>query len=435
MPKICFLGAGSAFIEPLSRDLFQMQGVESSTLVLVDIDEQRLELSHKLAEHFAKMLACDWKIEATTNRIEALDEADYIINCVEIGGLDAVRAENDIPLKYGISQCIGDTIGPGGVFKLLRTGPTWLEMLRDCERLCPDALVLNYTNPMNMMCLAANASSFMRVVGLCHSVQGTSGQLAEYAGLPLEELDFACGGINHLAWFTRLEHKGEDLYPRLRERALARDEVYEKDPVRFDMMLHFGAFITESSGHLSEYVPWYRKRRELIDEYTRPGYLGEENFYANNWPQWRSDADQRRQKILSGEETDIDLKRSVEYASRIIEAHQTGTPYVIHGNVMNDSLIDNLPFDGCVEVACLVNRNGVQPTHFGALPPAMAAICRSNMSVFEIGTLALLERSKEATVHALCLDPLTSAVCSLSEIRKMTEELFETLGELLQEYA
>ena len=433
MPKICFLGAGSAFIEPLSRDLFQMEGVESSTLHLVDIDAKRLELSQRIAQHFAQQLGCDWKIEATTNRIEALQDADYVINCVEVGGLDAVRVENDIPLKYGVSQCIGDTIGPGGLFKLLRTGPTWLAMLRDCEHHCPEALVLNYTNPMNMMCLAANAASTMDVVGLCHSVQGTSGQLAEYADVPLEELDFNCGDINHLAWFTKLEHQGESLYPRLRDHALARDDVYEKDPVRFDMMLHFGAFITESSGHLSEYVPWYRKRRELIDEYTRPKYLGQESFYADEWPTWRAEADVRRERILKGEETDIDMKRSVEYASRIIEAHQTHRPYVIHGNVMNDSLIDNLPFDGCVEVACLVNRNGIQPTHFGPLPPAMAAVCRANMSVFEIGALALLERSKEAAVHALTLDPLTSAVCSLSEIRKMTEELFEAEAALLEE--
>lgn len=434
MPKICFLGAGSAFVEPLSRDLFQMQGVETSTLHLVDIDEQRLELSQRLAGHFAQRLGCDWKIEATTNRVEALEDADYVINCVEVGGLEAVRIENDIPLKYGVSQCIGDTIGPGGLFKLLRTGPTWLAMLRDCERYCPDALVLNYTNPMNMMCLVANASSALNVVGLCHSVQGTSGQLASYTGVPYEELDFACGGINHLSWFTRLEHKGKDLYPQLRQNALARDEVYAKDPVRFDMMLHFGAFITESSGHLSEYVPWYRKRRELIDEYTRAEYLGEELFYANSWPKWRADADERRQRILNGEETDVDMQRSNEYASRIIEAHQTGTPCVIHGNVLNDGLIDNLPFDGCVEVACLVDRNGIQPTHFGLLPPVMAAICRSNMSVFEIGALALLERSKEAAVHALALDPLTAAVCSLSEIRKMTEELFEAEAELLEDY-
>lgn len=434
MPKICFLGAGSAFIEPLSRDLFQMQGVESSTLHLVDIDEQRLELSQRLAGHFAQQLGSDWKIEATTNRAEALEDADYVINCVEVGGMQAVRAENDIPLKYGVSQCIGDTIGPGGLFKLLRTGPTWLAMLRDCERYCPNAIVLNYTNPMNMMCLVAASNSAMDVVGLCHSVQGTRGQLASYLEIPVDEMDSICGGINHLAWFTRLEHKGENLYPRLRNHAEARDEVYEKDPVRFDMMLHFGAFITESSGHLSEYLPYYRKRPELIQEYTREKYLGEELFYANNWPQWRSEADERRQRILNGEEKDVDMQRSVEYASRIIEAHQTGQPYVIHGNVMNDGLIDNLPFDGCVEVPCLVDKNGIQPTHFGPLPPAMAAICRSNMSVFEIGAMALTERSKEAAVHALTLDPLTSAVCSLSEIRKMTEELFEACSELLEEY-
>ncbi len=371
MPNVTFLGAGSFFVEHLSKDLFQIAG-DGGTLRLVDIDERRLELSHQVARMVAERLGGRWQVEATTDRRQALPASDYVINCIEVSGLDTVRCDNDIPLKYGVSQCIGDTLGPGGLFKLLRTGPVWLDVLDDCEELCPDALVLNYTNPMNMMCLIAQWSSTMRVVGLCHSVQGTSRQLADYAGVPYEELDWQCGGINHHAWFTKLAHHGRDLYPELRAKVIDRGALWERDPVRFDMMLHFGCFVTESSGHFSEYLPYYRKRPELIDEYCRAGYLGEAGFYARDWPQWRREADERRQRIIAGTEQ-LKLERSEEYASYIIEACETNRPCVIHGNVANDGLIENLPADGCVEVACLVNRQGIQPTQFGPLPPQLAA--------------------------------------------------------------
>jgi alpha-galactosidase len=430
MIHVCFLGAGSAFVEPLSKDLCQIEGIEGGTLWLVDIDEKRLDLSAKLAQLIVERLGANWTVKATTDRKEALAGADYVINCIEVSGLDTVRFDNDIPLKYGISQCIGDTIGPGGIFKLLRTAPVWVEVLQDCEQLCPDALVLNYTNPMNMMCLVAARTSNMRVVGLCHSVQGTSKQLSEYADVPYDELEWECAGINHLAWFTKLEHRGSDIYPRLRERAEARGEVWEKDPIRFDMMLHFGAFVTESSGHFSEYLPYYRKRSALMDEYCRKGYLGEEGFYARDWPTWRAEADERRQRLLDGAE-ELKLERSHEYASYIIQACETDQPYVIHGNVPNDGLIDNLLADGCVEVACLIDGNGVHPTHYGSLPPQLAALCRSNMSVFELGVQAVLQQSKEAATHALLLDPLTAAVCSPAEIRQLAEEMFAAEADYL----
>ena len=430
--QVCFLGAGSGFVEPLSADLFQIEGIDGGTLYLVDIDAQRLELSSRLAEKIAQRLGGGWRVAATTDRRAALQGADYVINCIEVSGLETVRFDNDIPLKYGVSQCIGDTIGPGGLFKLLRTAPVWMEVLKDCEALCPDALVLNYTNPMNMMCLVADRCASMEVVGLCHSVQGTSKQLSEYAAIPYEELAWECAGINHLAWFTKLEHRGADVYPLLRERVINRGEVWEKDPVRFDMMLHFGAFVTESSGHFSEYLPYYRKRGALITEFCRDRYLGEEGFYARDWPTWRREADERRQRLINDEE-ELKLARSHEYASYIIQACETDRPYVIHGNVPNRGLIDNLPAGGCVEVACLVDGNRIQPTHYGTLPPQLAALCRSNMSVFELGAQAVLERSKEAVVHALSLDPLTAAVCSLAEIRAMANELFEAEAAYLPE--
>jgi alpha-galactosidase len=364
---------------------------------------------------------------------------------MEVSGLACVRFDNDIPLKYGIDQCIGDTIGPGGLFKGLRTVPVFLEVLKDAERLCPQAIMLNYTNPMNMMCLAAARTSKIPVVGLCHSVQGTSHLLAGRAGIPYEEMNWECAGINHLAWFTKLEHQGRDLYPLLMEKArqdLAGSPANADDAgdlVRKDMMLHFGAFITESSGHLSEYLPYYRKRKDLMEQYIRTGYDGTSSFYADNWPTWRSNADENRAKQLRGEEPIAGKDRSWEYGSWIIEAREKDKAFRIHGNVPNNlggagQLITNLPADGCVEVACMIDQNGIQPTRYGNLPGQMAALCDSNMRVFDLAAQAIIERSKEAAIYALTLDPLCAAMCSPAEIKAMTLELFEAEKEYLPEY-
>ncbi len=430
--KVTVLGAGSGFTPRLVNDIFKLPGQQGGVIGLVDIDSSRLRTMKQLIEKLAALLKVkNWKVVASTNRREILKGSDYLVNCIEVSGLECVRHDNDIPAKYGIDQCIGDTIGPGGLFKGLRTIPVWLEVLRDAERLCPQAIVLNYTNPMNMMCLAAGRTSSMQVVGLCHSVQGTSHLLAKRAGVPISEMEWKCAGINHLAWFVKLRHQGRDLYPLLMKKAredLAgrpSDPDDAEDLVRKDMMLHFGAFITESSGHLSEYLPYYRKRKDLLEKYTRPGYHGESGFYANNWPNWRKKADADRLAMVRGE-TPIEWDRSWEYASWIIEAREKDTPFRIHGNVMNTGgLIANLPSNACVEVACMVDRNGVQPTHFGALPPQMAAVCASNLGTFDLGATAAIERSKEAAIHALLLDPLCAAVCSPAEIKAMTLELFK----------
>ncbi len=425
MPNICFLGAGSGFTRYLAVDVMQVPEIGGGEFRLVDIDGERLALSAGVVRKVAERVGGGrWTVTATADRRAALRGADYVINCIEVSGTATVRLDNDIPLKYGISQCIGDTIGPGGLMKALRTVPVWLEVLRDCEELCPAAWVLNYTNPMSVLCLAAARASRMRVVGLCHSVQGSSRQLAEYAGVPYEELEWRCGGINHMSWFVHLAHRGQDLYPLLRRRVQESRELWERDPVRFDVMLHFGAFVTESSGHFSEYVPYYRKRRELIDRYCRPGYLGGESFYADNWPTWRRECDEWRRRVLAGQE-ELRTERSPEYASYIIHARETHTPSVIHGNVPNTGLIENLPQDGCVEVACLVDRHGIHPTHFGRLPSQLAALCAANMHVFDLTVQAILERSREKAIHALTLDPLTAAVCSPAEARALALELFE----------
>lgn len=454
--KLTMLGAGSGFTPRLVNDVLRTPGVMGGTIALVDIDTRRLTAMTRLVRKLIGQLgAPGWKVVASSDRRLVMGGSDYLVNCIEVSGLECVRFDNDIPLKYGVDQCIGDTIGPGGLFKALRTIPVFLEVLQDAARLCPEAIVLNYTNPMNMMCLAAGRTSPLPVVGLCHSVQGSSQQLADYAGVPYAEMEWECAGINHLAWFVKARHRGQDLYPQIRRRFAADlagarrefdqglveftgdtggtlpagDRPYRQtDLVRKDMCLHFGAYITESSGHLSEYLPYYRSHpegRKLL----RHGYDGGPRFYASNWPSWRAAADRSRNEMLRGVEP-MDWPRSWEYASWIIEAREKNAPFVIHGNVMNSadgqgSLITNLPAEGCVEVACLVDGNGIQPTRYGALPPQMAGVCQTNMATFALGAEAAIHRSIEAAIHALMLDPYTSAVCTPAQIKAMTLELFK----------
>lgn len=420
MPKITITGGASAFTDSLVRDFLSLD-LPSGTLAMVDIDKKRLDLASKSVKKIVAASGKKWTVEASTNRKDLLAGTDYLINTIEVSGLQTVALDNDIPLKYGVDQCIGDTIGPGGLFKAMRTIPAWLEILRDAEKICPSAQVINYTNPMCMITLAGLRATSMKIVGLCHSVQGTGRGLAKVAGIPYDEMAWECSGINHMSWFTKLEHNGKDLYPILRKRCQQKD-VYETDPVRWDIMNHFGYFVTESSGHFSEYVPYYRKRPGLIKTHCRDKYLGESSFYSQNWPKWRADRDTQRKKIIDGAEP-IAFKKSVEYASVIVEAMETGKPAVIHGNVINTGLIDNLLQGGCVEVACLVDRNGLTPTKQAKLPEQVAGLCRSNMNVFELGVQAILNEDKEAFYHAMMLDPLTAAVLSPGEIRKMTDEM------------
>ena len=430
MVKVTLIGAGSAvFARQIVTDVLAIDGLDGGTFALVDIDADRLELAHDISEKLVGATGKDWTVESSTERNDVLAGTDFLVNSIEVAGLENVRHDYEIPLRYGVDQCIGDTIGPGGIFKALRTGPAWLEILRDAERECPGAMVMNYTNPMSLLTLAAIRATSMDVVGLCHSIQGTSEQLAGYLEVPPEELCWRAAGINHNSWFVELARDGEDLYPELRERART-SSVYEHDPVRFETMLHLGAFPSESSGHFSEYLPYFRKRPDLIKRYTRDGYLGESGYYANNWPTWRAENDEEIRKMLSGEE-ELPLERSPEYAADVIEAVTFGREMVIYGNVRNTGLIDNLS-DGCVEVACLVDRNGVQPCHFGPLPEQLAALNRAHMAVHDLVVQALLDRNRQNALHALMLDPLTAAVCSLEEISQMFSEMWEAQRPFLE---
>ncbi|HLI08636.1 MAG TPA: alpha-galactosidase [Ktedonobacteraceae bacterium] len=437
MVKVALIGAGSGtFAQNVITDILAIDGLDSGTFALVDLDTRRLELSQAVAVQVIRDAGKRWTVQATTDRRSVLPGCDYVFNMIEVGGATNVQFDYAIPLKYGVDQCVADTIGPGGIFKYLRTAPDWLAICRDIEELCPAALVINYSNPLSAMTLTALRATSLQVVGLCQSIILTAYQLSDYVDVPYEEMRYRCAGINHLSWFVTLEHHGEDLYPRLR-RAAEVPEIYEQEPVRFDLMRAFGYFTTESSGHISEYVPYFRKRRDLLDHYVsiQPDMVS--GARARNWPRERVEREERLRDYLEREqrgERAFFLDRSLDAGSFVVEGHALNRPQVIYGNVRNSGLIDNLPRDGCVEVACLVDRNGVQPLHFGALPAPLAALDGAHMAVHDLLVQALLNEDREAAVQALMLDPLTAAVCSLAEIRQMFEEMAAAEREYLPNF-
>jgi alpha-galactosidase len=427
MIKIAMLGAGSQFTVNLARDIMLIPGIGGGEFVLVDIDPERLRLAGAMIRTMAGTLGGDWRATEAVDRREVLAGSDFLVNSIEVSGAEATRLEYEIPKRHGVDLNIGDTLNAGGLFKAFRNIPTWLEVLRDAEELCPGALVLNYSNPMSSMTLAASRASRMRVLGLCHSVQNTAAQLAGYLEVPPAELEWACAGINHMAWFTRLRHGGQDAYPRLLRRAEDPD-VYARDRVRFDALKHLGCFVSESSAHFAEYVPYYRKRPELL---TRFGLRsGRSQAW---WDEYRGREEKFRRQV-SGEEP-IDMKRSNEYASVIIEALVLDRPATVFASVPNRGLVENLPADGIVEVACAVDGGGVRPRGFGKLPVHLAALCASNMAFFDLAVTAALNHDRQATYHALMLDPLTAAVCAPDEIVRMADELFAAEAAFLQGWA
>lgn len=420
MPKIAMIGAGSyVFSKRLTTDILSWPELQDSTITYVDIDPERLELARALAERLALQEKLPTRIEATRDRRAALDGADYVIVMIQVGGTDATRPDREIPLRYGIDQGVGDTLGPGGVFRALRTIPPILDFCRDMEELCPNALLINYSNPMDMICWAVNRATKIRNVGFCHSVQNTSRQLAGYMGIPLEEVSYWVAGINHMAWFLKLDWNRQDAYPLLREK-LNDPEIYAKDPVRFEVMRHFGYFVTESSNHMSEYVPYFRKRPELISEFSLPS-AGGRRFETIQ--QRRAEQFARMRRQAAGAES-IEFDRTTEFGSYVIHSEVTNTPFRVNGNVENTGLITNLP-DGCVvEVPCLVDATGLRPCYVGDLPPQLAALNRTNVNVQDLVVKAALEGNREYAYQAVQLDPLTGAVLSLREARQMTDELF-----------
>lgn len=425
MPTIALVGAGSmVFASKLVGDILSFPALDDSEIRLMDVDEHRLEQTTKIAEAMVENEGVDATIVSTLDRREALAGADYVLNMINVGGTEPFENEIRIPERYGVEQAIGDTIGPGGIFRGLRTVPTVLDIAADMEELCPDALFLNYTNPMSIVCQSLFEATDVETVGLCHSVPHTAEALAEYLDVPQAELDYWVAGINHLAWFLELERDGESLYPALRE-AARDEEVYRQDTVRFELFEHFGTFVTESSHHASEYLPYFRTDPEVIAEMEGEGYAARmpTGTYLEGWTERSAERDEPT--------IDVDLdtvrpERSEEYASRLIHSLETDTPRQLNLNVSNETAaIENLPTDACVEVPCLVDGTGVRPCSVGELPTELAALNHQHVSVHSLVVDAVLENDREALHRAVKLDPLTAAACTLEEIDEMTEELID----------
>jgi len=414
------------FARRLLQDIMCVPELSDSTVSLMDTDPERLDLMGKFARKLAIDTGTNMTIEVTGDRREALAGSNYVLTTIRVG--DSFERDIAIPLKYGVDQSVGDTVGPGGVFKALRTAPVLLDICDDIEDVAPDATLLNYTNPMAIACWAIADATDVPTLGLCHSVQHTTADLADYIGAPRDSVTGWVAGINHLAWFLRFEQDGVDAYPRLFE-AMENPEIYSRDTVRFEVMRQFGYFVTESTRHMSEYTPYFRTNEDLIDEF--------------NLDQIRQDLQRRTARVddhytqlLEDANSDKRLiaERSEEYACRIIEAMETGRPTVINANVPNTGLIDNLLDQSCVEVPVLIDKLGFHPMAVGEIPGQLAALSRSNQAVQQMATQAILDGDREAAFHAIALDPLTSAVLSLSEIREMFDEMWTAHGTELAAY-
>lgn len=431
MPKIAFIGAGSTvFAKNLMGDILSYPELADSTLALMDIDENRLSTSEIVAHKVAEALNAKPKIEVTTDCRAALDGADYAICMIQVAGYKpGTVIDFEIPKKYGVQATIADTLGIGGIMRGLRTIPVLLDMCRDMEELCPDVTFLNYVNPMAMNTWAIGAATSIKTVGLCHSVQGTAMQLAMDLGVPYNELNYVCAGINHMAFYLTFEQNGQDIYPDL-YKVIEEGRVPDWNRVRYDMFQRLGYFVTESSEHFSEYVPWFikRDRPDLIEQYSIPldEYIRRCENQIAGWDAMRAEYEDPATKIK--------VDRSMEYGSQIIYSIETGQPNIVYGNVINDGLIDNLPQGCCVEVPCLVDKNGIQPTKIGKLPPHLAALMQTNINVQALTVEAALTGKREHIYHAAMLDPHTAAECDLDQIWAMVDELIDAHGDWLPEF-
>jgi alpha-galactosidase len=435
MPKITFIGAGSTvFAKNLMGDILSYPELAESTITLHDIDPERLRTSEIVACKVAQTLGVKPTIEASLDRKAALEGADYAISMIQVGGYKpATVVDFEIPKKYGLRQTIADTLGIGGIMRGLRTIPVLLDMCYDMETLCPNVTFLQYVNPMVMNCWAISRATRIKTVGLCHSVQGTAEQLARDIDVPIEEINYFCAGINHMAFYLRFERHAngtvEDLYPRIRQ-VLERGDAPDWNRVRYEMFKRLGYFVTESSEHFAEYVPWFikRDRPELIEEFNIPldEYIRRCEVQIAGWERMRKD--------MEDPTSQIKVRRSHEYGSGIIHSMETGQLRVINGNVPNNGLISNLPQSASVEVPCLVDKNGVQPMAVGELPPHLAALMQTNLNVQGLTVEAALTGKREHIYHAAMLDPHTAAELDLDQIWHLVDDLIEAHGDWLPKY-
>jgi alpha-galactosidase len=430
MPKIAMVGAGSTvFAKNLMGDILSYPELAESHIALMDIDADRLATSAIVGEKIKSALNnTKARITKHTDRREALKDADYVIVMVQVGGYKpSTVIDFEIPKKYGLRQTIADTLGIGGIFRALRTVPVILDIAKDMEELCPNALLINYTNPMAMLCWALNRATSIKNVGLCHSVQGTAKELAHDIGVPVEEIDYTCAGINHMAFYLRFERNGQDLYPKIRQ-VIGEDRVPDTNRVRYEMLKWLGYFVTESSEHLSEYCPYFIRRDspELIERFNIPldEYIRRCEVQIERWHEMK--------QRMEGDEP-LEVKRSVEYGSSIIHSMETGEKSVIYGNVVNQGLIDNLPTGCCVEVPCDVDRRGIKPRRIGALPPQLAAIVMTNVNVQSLTVEACLTRKRDHVYQAAMLDPHTAQDLPLDKIRALCDDLFTAHGDWIPE--
>jgi alpha-galactosidase len=430
MPKITLIGAGSTvFAKNLMGDILSFPELADSEIALFDIDPKRLRESELVAHKLAEALDVKPTITATTERLPALEGANYAICMIQVAGYKpGTVTDFEIPKRYGLRQTIADTLGIGGIMRGLRTIPVLLDMCADMEQVCPDVTFLQYVNPMAMNCWAISRASSIRTIGLCHSVQGTAEQLAADIGVPIEAINYLCAGINHMAFYLKFERDGQDLYPEIR-RVFDEGRVPDWNRVRYELFNRFGYFVTESSEHFSEYVPWFikRDRPELLEQFNIPldEYIRRcENQIAS----WEAERDE----LLAGK--NLVVTRSHEYGSYIVHSMETGQPRVVYGNVANNGLIDNLPQGCCVEVPCLIDRNGIQPTKIGKLPPHLAALMQTNVNVQGLTVEAALTHKREYIYAAAAVDPHTSAELSLDQIWSLVDDLIEAHGDWLPAY-
>ena len=425
--KVTIIGAGSfVFTRRLVGDILSFPEMRDTDFSFMDIDESALDMVSAWTRRLLKQVGSVGKVEATTDRRRALQDANYVIISIRVGGIPAVVRDFQITAKYGVDHSVGDTMGPGGVFYFLRNGAVIVDALKEMEEVCPEALVLNYTNPMAMNCWAMNDLTTIRNVGLCHSVQGTAFRLADYIGAPRDAVSYWAAGINHMAWYLEFQWKGQDAYPLI-YKAMEDPDIYARDRIKFEILEHFGAFVTESSRHMSEYVPYFRRTPELLERYELPS--GSER----DWTIFAQRRDERLEQMKAEAESDapIEIERTHEYCARIINAIETDTLFRFNGNVRNTGLITNLP-EGCVvEVPIMVDRLGLHPCYVGDLPPSLAALNRSNINVQSVAVEAMKRRDRELVHRAVQLDPLTAAVCTLDESRQMVDELFEAQAPFL----
>ena len=436
MKKIAFIGAGSfGFTRTLVKDILSFPAFSDAHIALMDIDEKRLGYIKKACDKIAAAGNYPAKITATLDRAEALEGADGVVITILSGGPQVFRSDIEIPKKYGIDTNIGDTRGPSGIFRFLRTAPDMTEICRDIEKYSPDAIVLNYTNPMAMLCRLLQEQTNLSLSGLCHSVQGTAEMLARFIGADMKDVTYLCAGINHQAFYLNYKVNGKDAYPAIRE-SMKNSRIYNEEQVRNEMFLHLDYYPTESSGHNSEYNAWFRKRPDLIEKYCTHGTGWNPGVYAYVLTEYLNREDKWEKDIIDWlAKDDINITRGKEYAAWIFNAvFGDKTIFEFNGNVRNFGLIDNLPYGCCVEVPVEASAAGLRPIHVGALPPQIALLVSTSAQIEELAVQGCLDQDKRKIFQAVLFDPLSAAVASMSEIHDMVEEMFRANEAFLGSY-